>query len=143
MLAAAFGEPRKELEHARQARAAFAPADEVGTQLEVLEDRHLRKELSSLGHLGKAARDDRRGARRQRRAVEQHLALARDEAGERAQQRALAGAVRPDDHGELAALRLERDVLEHAHRAVARREPPHDERGAHAATLTAAPSSPR
>ena len=67
----------------------------------------------ALRQIGEAA-----GALAQRQRADQivadaHVACGREQAGERAQQRRLAGAVRPDHGGETAARQRERDVVHH------------------------------
>ncbi len=125
-------EPCEEAKHLAHPRLALVARGEIAAELEVLAHRHLRKELPPLGHEREPLRHDRRRRGRQRRVVEQHLALVRDEPGQRPQQRRLAGAVRSHDHGKLARRHLQVDGIEHADRAVARRKPAHEELGAHA-----------
>ena len=137
-LVAPLFETREQAEHLAHPRLALVPRGEVTAELEVLAHRHLREELPPLRHQREPLRHDRCRRSRQRRVVEQHLALVRNEASQRPQERRLPGAVRPDDHGEPACRRLEVDALEDADRAVAGRQPAHDELGRHTTA-----SSPR
>ena len=53
-----------------------------------------------------------RRQRGERLAVDLDAAFRRHKAGERAHQRGLAGAVRPDQHGELAGAQIERRAVD-------------------------------
>src|SRR5581483_12042892 len=112
LLAAPFGEAGEELEHAIHVLAdGRAVAALKRTHLEVLRDRHARKELAPLGRLRDAALHDR-----VRRVVGDLAALEEDpalagmiQAVDRSESRRLAGAVRPDEGDDLSLLDLDRD----------------------------------
>ena len=107
-----------EIPHRRQ-RIRLQPP--VAAQLDVVEHRHAAKQRDVL----KRAREANPGALVRRQlgdvgAFEQHAAARRFvEAGDRVEQAGLAGAVRPDDGGDLTALRCERNVVERANAAEA------------------------
>ena len=113
-----------ELHHVE--RALDAPADLGGgdppdreRKCDVLGDTHVREQRVVLEH--HADRAPMRRQPRQRRAVEQDLAFGRRlEAGEHHQRRRLAGARRPEERQELAALDVEIEPVDDARDAVVR-----------------------
>ena len=66
-------------------------------------DRHRPVEDVALGQVGDPPRALGERHLPERGPVDQNLAARRDEAGDGLEQRRLAGAVRPDDHNDLAA----------------------------------------
>ena len=72
---------------------------------------------------------------RQVAAVEHHAAAVADEAGDRVDERRLAGAVRSDQAEELSGLDLQVDVDQRPHAAEADRHPVRFQHGSHRSTL--------
>jgi hypothetical protein len=111
-----------EVLQAWRSRAPARPCDQPAAELEVLGHRHLREQLPAFGHQHQAPLDDGMVLASGRSlAVEPHVALARDQAVDRLQQRGLAGAVGAQDHRQAGA-RLQRQVAQHQEGAVAGRQ---------------------
>jgi hypothetical protein len=82
---------------------------QVAAELEVLEHRHLREEAAALGHDGDAGAQYVRRQRLQLGTVHRDHARPRaQDAGDRVDQRGLAGAVRADDAEQLPARDVQR-----------------------------------
>jgi len=75
--------------------------------------------LRQIGHGTRAFAAFQRG---ERLAFKRNRAIGRHEAGECAQQGRLAGAIRPDQHGELAAAQREACALDDGHAAEPHRD---------------------
>ena len=110
----------------QQLRAPLAPlrrphAPDAQRELDVLAHRHVAEERVVLEHETNAALA---GVHEGDVAPVQRDAAVIDagQAGNSAQQRALAAAARPEQHEELAARDLERDVVDDGHAAVAFRD---------------------
>jgi hypothetical protein len=97
---------------------AFRLGHQPAAELEVLAHAHLRKQAPPFGDQRDAGLHDLVRLVGQVVAIERHHAAARDQTGERLQQRALAGAVGAEDHRE-AGLGFEMDVAQHEERPVA------------------------
>ena len=92
-----------------------------GAHLEVLADRHAREDAPALGRLGDADLARPRGRSVSwisRPSKTDRALLRRQDPGDRAQRRRLAGAVGADQRDDLARVDLERDALERLDRAV-------------------------
>ena len=100
----------------------------VSPELEELRHR-MRHSASHI--MADAVLDDGCGRRRKRHAVEQHVALARNQSGKRLEQRGLARAIRTDDDRKPAGRSLEVDAMQYRDRAIAGAQSANDER-AHA-----------
>ena len=107
---AMLGEHREELVDAVERPGAGAAA--MGAEPEVLLDREAREQPAAFRHHGDAqAHDLMRGHRADGAAVESHHVVAAGErAGDRAQERRLAGAVGADDGDGLALLDGDIDI---------------------------------
>jgi len=85
-----LAEPGEERERSVQPRGPFWLGKEPATQLEILQHRHAWKEMAPLGDQDQLGAHGRRGrARRQHSAVERRPSFARQQAGERLEERAL------------------------------------------------------
>ena len=109
-----------------------------GAELKMLGDREVRKDLPAFGHVhDPAAHDLVRIELVEPLALELDRASPRcDDAGDRAQQRRLAGTVRAEHGREAALLDIERNVAQHQRQAVARFELPNAQ---HASLLRGKP----
>src|SRR5206468_4597346 len=95
-LVAALDEPRKERERALETDGALTPGEEPAAELEVFQHGHPREEMTPLGDQDQSRTHGRGGrARRQHLTVERCLSVARHEAGQRLQQRALPAPFEP------------------------------------------------
>ena len=113
---------REEPLEARRALGSRHPV-EVGVEAEVLLDREVGVEAEALRHVGDAVLD-RLGVAGDRDAGEDRVAGGGPQhAGEHAQRRGLAGAVRPDEAEQLAAADLEAQILDRGQLAEAAGEP--------------------
>jgi hypothetical protein len=102
-------------------RARRPRGRQEGAHLEIVGHRERREDAPAFGDVGDAVRDHLVGRpAADRRALEGDLARARrDQAGDHAQQRGLAGAVRPDHGHRLAGPHGEGDVPERREGAIA------------------------
>ena len=91
--------------------ARAIPAEQRGHHTDVGADREVRKKTDGLDHVADTAAQHHRIERAHIDAVDEHRAARRfDQPVDRTQERALAGARRPEEHGELAAGNREIDV---------------------------------
>jgi hypothetical protein len=106
-------------------RSAKRRRDE-GADAEVFLDREFRKQAAVLRHMGDAVLDDamRRHAADGAARECQLARKRRDEPGDDAKERGLAGAVRPDHADRLAGVDRERDIRQRPERAIAGRDCP-------------------
>ena len=112
----------KEIEDLLEAARAGGPvaAVHVGAELEVLAHAHAGEELAAFRAMDDAVRDDARGLRRTDTLVAIDDVAFREavESADRIKNRALAGAVRAEQHDELAVLGVQPDMVERAEAAV-------------------------
>ena len=120
LLAAPFGEPRKEAEHAIEIRPEVLPIGaHMSPEAEILLDREIDKRAAPVRHVRDSkTRDVLRRQRADRAAAKPDVARAPDEPAERPQDRRLAGAVGAEHRGHAAVLDLEIDSMQRPRRAV-------------------------
>jgi hypothetical protein len=119
-----LGDLGEEAERFLNARRALATRQVVGREPQVIEHALLGEHAMPLDHVREPGfcRFARAGAGKVA-AVEVHTARPRQETRDRAQQRGLAGPVRPEQRHHLTRADREVDAAQHADLAVAGREP--------------------
>jgi hypothetical protein len=103
---------------ARDRRAVGVGERGEGIGVRLASERHDSRDVErpvefvALRQIGDFARPHPRRHRGCVARADRHLAVAGDEAGERAHQRGLAGPIRPHQHGQLAGVKREAGVLD-------------------------------
>ena len=120
LLAPPLGETREQAEHAVEIRAdRFTVGAHVSPEAQVLLDREIDERAPPVGHMRDPQPRDVLGRQRaDRAAAKADVASPADEAGERAQDRGLAGAVGAEHRGHAAVFHLEIDAVQRLHRTV-------------------------
>ena len=132
-----LAEAREQRERSLEADLALALGEQPAAELEIFQHRHSREQVAPFGDQDQSSAHGRRGrARRQHLAIERGVAVARQQARQRLQQRALPGAVRADDRRDPPRGQIQIEPIENAKAAVAGRQPGDLQRGAHGRTST-------